>query len=37
VNLKKCAFDTDTIEFLGFVISPIGVIIEESRVIAIKE
>jgi hypothetical protein len=37
INLKKCAFNTNTIEFLGFVISPISIIIKESRVITIKE
>ena len=37
VNLDKCEFDTERVEFLGFVISPDGVSMEESRVTAIKE
>lgn len=36
-NLKKCVFDTDTVEFLGFVISPAGITMEASRVSAIVE
>ena len=36
-NLDKCEFNTEMVEFLGFVISPDGVLIEESRVTAIKE
>lgn len=36
-NLKKCNFDVDTIEFLGFVVTPSGVMIDASRVTAILE
>ncbi len=36
VNLDKCDFNTDKVEFLGFVISPDGVAMEESRVTAIQ-
>ena len=37
VNLEKCEFDTDTVEFLGYVISPDGVAMETSRVAAIRD
>lgn len=30
-NLKKCQFDTDTVEFLGYIISPTGVEMDPSR------
>jgi hypothetical protein len=37
VNLAKCEFNIERIEFLGFVISPDSIEIEASRVIAIRE
>jgi len=37
VNLKKCEFNTQQVEFLGFVVSTSGVAMEESRVTAIRE
>ena len=37
VNLAKCEFDVERVEFLGFVISPDGVEMEASRVTAIRE
>ena len=36
-NIDKYVFDTDTIEFLGFVISPASITIESSRVSAILD
>jgi hypothetical protein len=37
VNLSKCAFKTNKVEFLGFIISREGVSMDERRVAAIKE
>jgi hypothetical protein len=37
VNLAKCEFDIERVEFLGFVVSPGGVEMEASRVTAIRE
>src|ERR1700709_430692 len=37
VNLEKCEFDTEKVEFLGFVISLEGVAMESSRVTAIQD
>jgi len=34
--VEKCEFDTDTVEFLGFVVSPAGVHMDESKVEVIK-
>ena len=31
-NLKKCAFKTESVEFLGFVVSTEGVKMDERRV-----
>ena len=36
INLKKCDFHTDQVEFLGFVISTTGISIEKSRIDAIE-
>ena len=36
INLKKCDFHTDRVEFLGFVISTTGVSMEKSRIDAIE-
>ena len=36
-NLKKCVFDTDTVEFLGFVVGLDGIRIDETRVSAINQ
>ena len=36
-NLKKCAFETESVEFLGFVVSTEGVKMDERRVQSIKE
>jgi transposase InsO family protein len=36
-NLKKCEFETDTVEFLGFIVSTEGVKMDERRVQTIKE
>ncbi len=36
VKLSKCAFDVETVNFLGFVISPKGVEMEKSRILAIS-
>jgi len=36
-NLKKCEFDTQEVEFLGFIISPDGVKMDPRRVVAISE
>ena len=37
INLKKYIFDIDIIEFLGFIITPKGILIEKSRVDAITK
>jgi len=37
INLKKCTFYTTSINFLGFIVSVNGVLIEKSRVDAIRE
>jgi len=37
INLKKCLFYITSINFLGFIISVNGVLIEKSRVDAIRE
>ena len=37
VNLKKCAFATTEVEFLGFVVSTEGVRMDEERIRTIKE
>jgi len=37
INLKKCSFYITSIDFLGFIISVNGVLIEKSRVDAIRE
>ena len=37
VNLMKCVFDTATVEFLGFIISTVGIHMDSSRVITITE
>jgi Reverse transcriptase (RNA-dependent DNA polymerase) len=37
INLKKCSFYITSIDFLGFIISVDGVLIEKSRVDAIRE
>lgn len=36
-NPAKCVFDTDTVEFLGFVVNPEGVSMEPSRVASIRD
>ena len=36
-NLKKCEFDTDTVEFLGFVVGVDGIKMESSRVESITQ
>ena len=36
-KLSKCRFTTDTVDFLGFILGPDGVAMEESRVKAIQE
>lgn len=36
-NLKKCAFDVDTVNFLGYIISPKGVSMKEGRTRMITE
>jgi len=37
INLKKCLFYITSINFLGFIISINGVLIEKSQVDAIRE
>jgi hypothetical protein len=37
MNLEKCDFNTNTVEFLGFIISPDKVAMEASQVAAIKD
>ena len=37
MNLEKYKFNMDIIEFLGYIISPDGVVIETSRVTAIRD
>ena len=37
INLKKCEFSTDTVEFLGFVINPQGIRMDPSRVATIRD
>jgi len=37
INLKKCLFYITSINFLGFIVSVNGVLIEKSRVDAIRE
>jgi hypothetical protein len=32
INLKKCAFATDCVEFLGFIVRTDGVMMDPSRV-----
>src|ERR1700743_646444 len=36
-SLKKCVFDTDTVEFLGYIISPQGLSMDRSKVKVIQE
>ena len=36
-NEKKCEFDTDTVEFLGFIVGPEGIKMDQERVKSIKE
>ena len=36
-NPKKCAFGTDTVEFLGFLVGPKGIEMDPSRVEAIRD
>jgi len=37
INLKKCSFYVTSINFLGFIVSVNGVLMEKSRVDAIRE
>ena len=37
INLKKCSFYVTSIDFLGFIVSVNGVLMEKSRVDAIRE
>jgi hypothetical protein len=36
-NLSKCRFNTDTVEFLGFIVGPKGIEMDPSRVETVKE
>jgi hypothetical protein len=36
-SFKKCKFFTDTIEFLSYTISIIGVLIDKSRITIVEE
>ena len=36
-SLKKCVFNTDTVEFLGYIISPAGLAMDSSKVATIQE
>jgi hypothetical protein len=36
-NLKKCEFDTDTVEFLGFIVGPQGISMDPSRVETVRD
>jgi hypothetical protein len=36
-SFKKCKFFTDTVEFLGYTMSVIGVLIDKSRVAIVEE
>jgi hypothetical protein len=36
-KLSKCTFSTDTIEYLGFVVTPEGIRMEEDRIRTIRE
>ena|SRR5258708_2840274 len=37
MNPKKCKFHTDTVEYLGFILSPEGLIMDPSKVSAIQD
>src|SRR5258708_4495413 len=37
VNLKKCKFHTDTVEYLGFILSPKGLQMDHTKVSAIQD
>jgi hypothetical protein len=37
VSFKKCKFFTDTMEFLGYTMSIIGILIDKSRVAIVEE
>jgi hypothetical protein len=37
VKLSKCAFDTDTVRFLGFIIDPTGIHMEPEHISTIKD
>ena len=37
INLKKCQFHTDNVEFLGFIIDPTGIRMDPSRVATVAE
>ena len=36
-SLKKCVFDVDTVEFLGYIISPEGLSMDQSKVKAVQD
>ena len=36
-NLKKCKFHTDTVEYLGFILSPVGLSMDPVKVSAIQD
>ena len=36
-NLKKCKFHTDTVEYLGFILSPKGLQMDPTKVSAIQD
>ena len=36
-KIKKCEFDIDTVEFLGFIINPDGIHMDESKVKVIQD
>src|SRR5258708_38814812 len=37
MNLKKCKFHTDTVEYLGFILSPKGLQMDPTKVSAIQD
>jgi hypothetical protein len=37
ISFKKCKFFTDTIEFLSYTMSVVGVSIDKSRITIVKE
>ena len=37
MNLKKCKFHMDTVEYLGFILSLVGLSMDPAKVLAIQD